>query len=419
MERAYSVEEISNHIWPSSSPSSSPHAAGGGKEQKMMNRSPSEWAFQMFLQEAVPGGASPAAVSNADDHHHVSEAAADNADAKPLASLGSRRDENDEMAEIKVAPVAPPKVSRVSGGRLSSIPEDTDQYHEYLKQQLDLACAAAAVVLSRTSGTKSQESASFSGPTSWVPDGSHMGAQAPHKGSSSRPNEPKGDGHNAIPALPAMQSTAAQPRASTSCSSREISDDDEIDGETVMMDNMDPADAKRVRRMLSNRESARRSRKRKQAHLGELEAQVSQLRAENSSLLKRFAEINQKFSEAAVNNRILKADVETMRAKSEGLEGAYPNMPDVAAAVGAPFSDNSAEHRDAASPVHDGPKALVIQQQQRRPHCQGGAGQATGAAAAGGGKTARPVSVRRVPSLEHLQKMIHGQPAPSGDSDGA
>ena len=43
--------------------------------------------------------------------------------------------------------------------------------------------------------------------------------------------------------------------------------------------------------------------------------QVSQLRVENSTLLKRLTDINQKFNEAAVNNRILKADVETWRAK--------------------------------------------------------------------------------------------------------
>ena len=46
-----------------------------------------------------------------------------------------------------------------------------------------------------------------------------------------------------------------------------------------------------------------------------LNTQVSQLRVENSSLLKRLTDINQKYNEAAVDNRILKADVETLRAK--------------------------------------------------------------------------------------------------------
>ncbi|MCH99161.1 light-inducible protein CPRF2-like, partial [Trifolium medium] len=67
--------------------------------------------------------------------------------------------------------------------------------------------------------------------------------------------------------------------------------------------------------MLSNRESARRSRRRKQAHLTELETQVSQLRGENSSLVKRLTDVNQKYTDSAVDNRVLKADVETLRAK--------------------------------------------------------------------------------------------------------
>ncbi|GBG66131.1 hypothetical protein CBR_g55475 [Chara braunii] len=68
-------------------------------------------------------------------------------------------------------------------------------------------------------------------------------------------------------------------------------------------------------RMLSNRESARRSRRRKQLHLTELEMQVAQLRVENTSLAKRLTDIGQKFSEAAVDNRVLKADVEALSAK--------------------------------------------------------------------------------------------------------
>jgi hypothetical protein len=43
--------------------------------------------------------------------------------------------------------------------------------------------------------------------------------------------------------------------------------------------------------------------------------QVAQLRVENSSLLRRLADVNQKFNDAAVDNRVLKADVETLRAK--------------------------------------------------------------------------------------------------------
>lgn len=40
----------------------------------------------------------------------------------------------------------------------------------------------------------------------------------------------------------------AQVRPSTSGSSREMSEDDEVEGENETMENMDPADAKRVRR---------------------------------------------------------------------------------------------------------------------------------------------------------------------------
>lgn len=43
--------------------------------------------------------------------------------------------------------------------------------------------------------------------------------------------------------------------------------------------------------------------------------QAAQLRVENSSLLKRLTDMNQKYNEAAVDNRVLKADIETLRAK--------------------------------------------------------------------------------------------------------
>ncbi|KAG2656362.1 hypothetical protein PVAP13_1KG077100 [Panicum virgatum] len=76
-----------------------------------------------------------------------------------------------------------------------------------------------------------------------------------------------------------------------------------------------PQDVKRMRRMVSNRESARRSRKRKQAHLADLETQVDQLRGENASLFKQLTDANQQFTTAVTDNRILKSDVEALRVK--------------------------------------------------------------------------------------------------------
>lgn len=66
---------------------------------------------------------------------------------------------------------------------------------------------------------------------------------------------PKGQENDAtgtggIPPLQAMQKKSGVPaRSTTSGSSREQSDDDdEVEGETEAMGNMDPADAKRARR---------------------------------------------------------------------------------------------------------------------------------------------------------------------------
>ncbi|KZV19802.1 basic leucine zipper 9 [Dorcoceras hygrometricum] len=81
------------------------------------------------------------------------------------------------------------------------------------------------------------------------------------------------------------------------------------------VESTDHVDIKRIKRMVSNRDSARRSRKRKQAHLSELEQQVEQLRGENSSLYKQLTDATQQFKDATTNNRVLKSDVEALRAK--------------------------------------------------------------------------------------------------------
>ncbi|XP_020212346.1 basic leucine zipper 9 [Cajanus cajan] len=90
---------------------------------------------------------------------------------------------------------------------------------------------------------------------------------------------------------------------------------DEDDEAGICEQSTNPLEVKRLKRMDSNRESARRSRRRKQAHLADLELQVEKLKVENATLYKQFTDASQQFREADTNNRVLKSDVEALRAK--------------------------------------------------------------------------------------------------------
>ncbi|KAG6484773.1 hypothetical protein ZIOFF_053298 [Zingiber officinale] len=274
----------------------------------------SEWCVDKFLEVVDGCNADPAAASPHDRNLSVSRNYDTNLapnsgapSAYVVANVcGSRGDLGrvgyHELGEMK-APLTP---------QPSNPAEliDPEEHQALLKKKLDIVCAAVA--MSWGSSVNTQEYASVADSRSPISDVTRPGSQ--------------------------VHTNVTQGKQATSNSSGEQLDEvDELEGEAET-NNIGPSDkrmrryfiacvgtpnalsAQSVCRMLSNRESARRSRRRKQAHMSELEAQVSQLRIEHSSLLNRLTDINKKYSDASVNNRILKADLETVRAKVKMAE---------------------------------------------------------------------------------------------------
>ncbi|KAK1310769.1 Light-inducible protein CPRF2 [Acorus calamus] len=379
------------------------------EKRRRMSRSESEWAFQRFLQEA-----------------EVRSGASETLPSVEASSCPPPGDREEEVVEIKAAVHRPRPLET---DRSPEVAIDSEEYQMILKKQLEIACAAAA--RSMSSGIKPQDSSPIDDHRSPASEASQLGSQSSVKGLSNIPDK-SGSGPNGVPSLPVMQKNpGVQIKPTTSGSSREQSDDDELDGDVEITENMDPADAKRVRRMLSNRESARRSRRRKQAHLSELEAQVAQLRVENSSLLTRLTDINQKYSDASVDNRVLKADVETLRAKVKMAEdtvkrvtGINPLLPTIPAMspLAMPFSGTSPSDAssNASAPIQDNRPNHFFQPPQPPPHPQQlNPGPVPPLAAddiRDGCKMGRTASMQRVASLEHLQKRIRGEVGLCGQS---
>ncbi|GFP87004.1 light-inducible protein cprf2 [Phtheirospermum japonicum] len=374
-----------------------------------MNRSSSEWAFQRFLQEA----ASP-------DRNRTTLQSEDVVEIK-----GNNHHQNENQQREMATSGGPPP---------PNIPIDSDEYQAFLKSRLDLACAAVA--LTRATKGKTNQSESVAAAASDI--GSQASNSSQYKGywrDSSKTLDKDPGAPVSVPLIPASsRKSGVQVKSTTSGSSGEQSDDDDLEGENETTQNMDRSDAKRVRRMLSNRESARRSRRRKQAHLTELETQVSQLRVENSSLLKRFTDISQKYNEAAVDNRVLKADVETLRAKVKmaeetvkrvtGLNPLFQAMSEISTMGMPSFATNPCDtSADAAVPTQqdNDPK----KQHYYHAPCNNNnnnnnnntnvvQAKATTAEIVAN-RIGRTASMQRVASLEHLQKRIRdGGAATSG-----
>ncbi|KAJ7957792.1 BZIP transcription factor [Quillaja saponaria] len=78
-------------------------------------------------------------------------------------------------------------------------------------------------------------------------------------------------------------------------------------------------DQRKRKRMESNRESARRSRMRKQQHLDELTAQMTQLNKENSQILTSINDTTQHYLNVEADNSILRAQMAELNHRLESL----------------------------------------------------------------------------------------------------
>ncbi|KAG0493543.1 hypothetical protein HPP92_004537 [Vanilla planifolia] len=77
---------------------------------------------------------------------------------------------------------------------------------------------------------------------------------------------------------------------------------------------------RKQRRMLSNRESARRSRMRKQKHLEELVERVSYLRKENNEILTALNVATQRFLGVEAKNSVLRTQMVELRTRLQSLD---------------------------------------------------------------------------------------------------
>ncbi|CAA7046141.1 unnamed protein product [Microthlaspi erraticum] len=315
MHIVFSVDDLTESFWPASAPEPSPGSAPPAQNMaEGMTRSQSEWAFHRLLKE-MSGSDDASPTGNAIERSSPPPVQSE----QSLSRIEETVDETADVVEIQKPPQnRRPSADDYQGNRnrarssdpLDSAAVDPNQYHAILKSKLDLACAAVA----RRVGTVKPEdsTASAGNQKQSLPVGS--------QGSIVAQTSPGASSVRSVPSTSTQKKPDLPARQTTSVSSRDDSDDDDLDGDTETADNGDPTDVKRARRMLSNRESARRSRRRKQEQMNEFDTQVGQLRVEHSTLLSRLSDMNHKYDAAAVDNRILRADIETLRTKVKMAE---------------------------------------------------------------------------------------------------
>ncbi|KAL4555612.1 hypothetical protein LXL04_038236 [Taraxacum kok-saghyz] len=78
-------------------------------------------------------------------------------------------------------------------------------------------------------------------------------------------------------------------------------------------------DQRKKRRMISNRESAKRSRMRKQKHLDDLMTQLSELRKENNQVMSSISITTQHFMSVEAENLVMRAQVAELSHRLQSL----------------------------------------------------------------------------------------------------
>ncbi|PAN09823.1 hypothetical protein PAHAL_2G052200 [Panicum hallii] len=315
MDHAISMEEILDPFWDLPQPEGSPVTGNGvidgvvthgdGGCGNTVDQSSSEWSFERLLEEELQLA---------------------DASAGGNSSSGGSALHAEPVVEVDHAAMAPMAVSALGNAM---------EYNIILKRKLEEDLATVAMWRA----------------SSVVPPGRSQGSTN-YIGGNRNPVQNKSNGEGPINRV---RNAYIRARFATRSSSREPSpsDDDDMDGEVEILGFNLPTEEKVRKRKESNRESARRSRYRKAAHLKDMEDQVAHLRVENSSLLRRLAALNQKYTDATVDNRVLKADMETLRAKVKMAEDALKRVTGMSSSQPPRPLHQVPANADASGPILD------------------------------------------------------------------